>query len=428
MFNESRLLDSCQKILGSESNLRVGMTFFSDALKKTFPSLKWAALEVRNGLTAYYHESLPSKKEVDLLIYANVETTNPSQISLWSETDHDPLSITFKSGKIFGLGAEQEKVTFVSQVYAYSQIEELYAAKDINVLLVASYGRESKMQGAKRIMREVVKGRKIKKILLAHPTENKIKFGSSGRVKTKVFFPFCAQEKKLRKEHDLRENISSQSRIFSFPQGEELSENTIFKMIQDCKNFPSGTILLDLDGGSSSLSEPESTYFEVDFEAPFENSLVSKLSGFGDFLLDINKQLLDMYPSAEVKRAIHIGRCYDTEEGILFFGYNRIPATISLSKLDEWFKVFKTTIAKAGGEIDLIDARSPYMPDKNQDADFTVNITEASYFSKFCKDIAICGAGKEKPSRQANESITLSEVRESCEVYFSLLKEYMGEV
>ena len=39
------------------------------------------------------------------------------------------------------------------------------------------------------------------------------------------------------------------------------SENTIFQMIESCKLLPKGTVILDLDGGAATITEPENHLF-----------------------------------------------------------------------------------------------------------------------------------------------------------------------
>ncbi len=425
MFNKVNVLDISQKILGSESSERSGTVLFGKTLNNVFPKLKWQSLPVHGETTTYYVETNPRKKEIDLVCYVNADTRNPSQLSLWSETNFDPLLITVKNGRIYGLGAAHEKISLVSQVLAMESVLKDGGFKDKNILVAVGYGRENKMRGARRLLSEILVNRLVHRVCVAYPTENKILYGNAGRLKIKVFFPFSNKEKELRKKHDLRENISSQSKVYRYIGGEELVNNTIFQMIKSCKYLPKGTLILDLDGGLETTKEPETTYFEIDSLPPFKNSMISKFENFSEKLIKLDHDLREKFKNSKLKRAIHIGQCFDSKEGVTFFGFNLIPAHTSPKALDTWFKEFENIVRSVGGEVVIIDAQTPYVNEnrtKNKDP-YCLNATEASLFSKVCDDIIILGAGEESLAKKPNESILIDALIDSCHSYRKLFKE-----
>lgn len=429
MFSRAQVLEISQKILGAESSARSGTVSFGNVLMKVFSDLKWKSLPAHGESTVYYMETQPGKREVDLVCYVNADTANPSQLSLWTETEFDPLAVTVKRGCIYGLGAAHEKIALVPQLLAVRAVLLEQAFKDKNILIAIGYGRENKMRGARRLSSEILVDRIVRKVCVAHPTENKVLHGSAGRLKTKVFFPFSEKEKTLRKEHDLKENISSQSKVYSYIGGEGIESNTIFQMIQSCKYLPKGTVILDLDGGAATVTEPEITYFEVDFLPPFNDSMVFKFENFGEKFIELDKDLRNKFKSPDLQRAIHIGKCSDSEEGVTFFGFNLIPAYASKDDLETWFKEFEVAVKAVGGELMITDARAPYVNDgRTQDREFNcLNVTEASMFSKVCNDVVILGPGKEGLAKKPNESILIEDLVESCRRYKDLFNEILEE-
>lgn len=427
MFKREQILKTCQSVLGAETSERAGSAEFGKVLNQAFPSFDWQALPVHSENTVFYFETHPEKKEVDLLCYTNADTANPSHLSLWTETDFDPLAITFKKGCLYGLGAAHEKISIVAQSLGLEAFLRENQNSKANVMVAVGFGRESKMRGAKRLLSEVLNGRAVKKVLVAHPTSNKILKGSAGRIKTKVSFPFTEKERSLRTEHDNKENISSQSKIYSFLGSDNLKGNTIYKMIRSCENLPKGTVILDLDGGSSTVTEPETTYFEVDFAPPFANSMVSKFEDFADLLSDLDLELKEKFGSKELKKAIHIGRAFDSEEGVTFFGYNLIPARTTKGELDDWFAQFQRAVERVGGRVSISDAKAPYLNQGvNSEMKNCLSVTEASLFEKICKDILILGPGEEGAAKQPNEKLELESMVEACSIYYNLFKETLG--
>ncbi|MGH1468752.1 MAG: M20/M25/M40 family metallo-hydrolase [Bdellovibrionales bacterium] len=428
MFNKASVLDVSQKILGAESSERSGTVLFGKVLEKAFPSLSWKSLPAHGESTVYYVETKPEKKDIDLICYVNADTANPSQLSLWTETDFDPLLVTVKRGHIYGLGAAHDKVSLVAQLLALEEILKENTGLDKNILIAVGYGREFKMRGARRLLKEVVKQRKVHRVCVAHPTESKVLYGSAGRLKTKVFFPFSEKEKALRKEHDLKENTSSQSKVYSYIGGGELKDNTVFQMIESCRYLPKGTLILDLDGGAATITEPETTYFEVDSLPPFKDSMVLKFEHFGEKLLELDEDLKGKFKSGRLERAIHIGKCFDSDEGVTFFGFNLIPAYTSNQDLESWFEEFQKTVKTVGGEVMITDARSPYVNEERsgkEKEEHCLNVTEASVFSKICKDVVILGAGKEGLAKKPNESISIEDLMNTCYSYKSLFVEVL---
>lgn len=428
MFNKAEILDLSRKILSLESSERAGTVLFEGLLKESFPNFEWSSLAPHGDATVHYTETVPNSKVIDLLCYVNGDTANPSHLSLWTETDFDPLSVTLKKGRLYGLGAAHEKMSLVPQLFALNAIIKANKFKNKNIVFAIGYGRENKMRGARRLLSEFIGARDISKICLGHPTNNEIFHGSSGRLKTKVFFPFSEAEKALRKEHDLKENISSQSKVFRTSGSDLLEGNSVFQMINSCKNLPKGTLVLDLDAGSSTATEPKTTYFELDMVAPFKDSMVSKFENFGEKLTYLNETLIERFKKDKPKRAIHIGRCFDSEEGVTFFGLNLIPAHTNAEHLDSWFEEFKCAVEEVGGEVSITDARAPYLNrNRNHNEKYCLNLTDASVFSKVCDDIVILGPGLEGAAQKPNESVLLDDLVSACSNYYELFENLIGE-
>jgi hypothetical protein len=429
MISTAEILELSRSILGAESSERSGTEMLGAVLKRTFQSFPWKETQSHGGSSVFYFETMEQSDHIDLLCYVNADTTNPSQLSLWTETDFDPLAITFKKGRVYGLGAAHEKMTLVPLCLSIqNKIEELKDA-GLNIMVAVGYGREAKMRGARRLMTEVIQNKKVSKVCVAHPTQSETLYGSAGRLKTKVFYPFSEDEKKVRSQHDLRENISSQSKVYSYNGDETLKGNTIFQMIESCSHLPSGAVLLDLEGGLSHISQPETTYFELDLTTPFEGSMILKFANFSEILMKLDQELTERFNSREIKKSLHIGKVSDSEEGVTFLGYNLIPAFTKQNDLDAWFEQFQKAVLEVGGELTIVDAKGPYINPKYNEAASKncLNVTEASVFSKHCEDIIILGPGIDGMAKKPNESISIEALKRSCGVYESLFSSLRGE-
>ncbi len=424
MDSSTSLLTVCRKALAIESSRVVGNKLIGEFLKETFSDFKWSEVTVHGGNSLFYTETNPQKNKIDILCYSNLDTGTPGHLSLWDETEFDPLNPVVKKGKLFGLGASNVKLSIFPQLKALIDTSK-ESLSDKNIVIVGGFGRESNMRGAKRALRDLVKKREVDRLFVSHPTGSCLSRGSIGRLKMRVFFPFTEDEKNYRKEHDLKENNLSQSRIFSSEDASAINANSIYKLIESTQLLPEGTLVLDLEGGTSYTTEPESTFFEIDFEPKLKQSVVQKLKKFSDLILKINDGLLDGFVNKDLKRAIHIGRCMDNEEGLTFYGYCLFPSNIETPQLDEWLNEFKKNVEEVGGEVKVMDLQAPVL--LNNSSDFlnqkyvndliSLNSTEASFFAHHFPNVYIFGPGDEDLSKKPNENVDLHDLSLSYDFY-----------
>ena len=410
-------LAQVKELLAVETSSQTGTLHYRNVLNKTFPQFNWKSTEEESGRALHYFETQEQCPSVDFLVYVNLDTHNPSSLSLWTETDFDPLNITLKKGRVFGLGASHEKASLTPLLSAISK----FPNHKKNIVFVGGYGRELNMIGAKRCISEIVKKRSVEKVVVVHPTNNQPSFSSSGRTKLEVFFPFSEEEKEERDQHDLRENISSQSKVINKNEGDRLVDDVIFKALKSCSNLPSGTLLLDFSGGTNTITEAQSVYFEIDSSPLLENSMVSKMSDFSDTLEELNLELINKFSKKVPPKALHIGKVVTTTEGVSFYGYNLIPSLVSPSELNAWFKRFDSIIKKNDGTIRIRDTKKSFVSNIGDKSLIEVTdclkVTEATVFSRYFDDVRIFGVGEEGLSQKPNEYVVIDELT-AAENYF----------
>ena len=420
------LLAKTKTLLSFETSAQRGTKDFGEVLKKAFPEYDWHSTKEESGCALHYFETGSKEsitEEVDLFIYVNADTNNASSLSLWKETDCDPLNITFKTDSVYGLGANHEKVSIIPVLNTIKKLENKG-----KIIFVAGYGREMNMIGAKRAISEILDKRPVKNTLVLHPTESKLLKSSVGRTKIEVFFPFTDEEIRLKDDHDLRENIFSQSKIFNKKEESSLNEDVIFKALQSFSLLPIGTLLLDFSGGTGTITEAQSVYFEIDAAPSLEKSMISRLESFSKILNRVNKTLLDKFTPERPSKALHIGKAMTTTEGVFFYGYNLIPAGVSTSDLSSWFKMFSDEVEKQEGFVRVRDNKKPFnskeIDAKNEPG--ALQVTEATIFSRYYSNICIFGVGKEGLYQKPNEHVELSELRAAEENFLEYLKSRIG--
>ena len=420
------LLSQAKAILSFETSAQRGTKDFGDVLVNAFPQFDWQSTKDESDCALHYFElkGKSDSADIDLLVYVNVDTNNPSSLPLWSETDFDPLNITFKKNTIYGLGASHEKVSLIPVLNSISKND--FSG---NLLFVAGYGRELNMIGAKRSVSEILDKRDVKQIVVLHPTESKLLKSSVGRTKIEVFFPFTEEEKQLKDDHDLRENIFSQSKIFNKKDDPILDEDVIFKALHSFSLLPTGTLLLDFSGGTGTITEAQSVYFEIDAAPTLEKSMIGRLESFASILKKVNKTLLEKFKPLKPGKALHLGKAATTTEGVFFYGYNLIPAGVSVGDLNSWFKLFSDEVEKQEGFVRIRDNKKPFSAESiGNDEVGALQVTEATVFSRYYSNISIFGAGQEGLYQKPNEKVSIPQLEEAERSFSSYIKKLESRV
>lgn len=414
-----------KQALACESSQRSGNESLSTFLKTHFSVFPWQSLKLDSQYLHYFDwKKNKNSEDIDLLFYINGDTNNPSHLSLWNESHFDPLNPTLKQGKLIGLGAAHEKASLVPSLMA---LKKSLKKENLNIFFAIGYGKEDGMLGAKRLHSELLKTRKVKKMCVAFPTESKPVFHSVGRTKMEVFFPFSEKEKQARENHNTQENTLSQSKIYNHRGGERLEDNVIFKALEACSLLPGGTLLLDMSAGRNTITEAESLYLEVDFSPNIKDSMVSRLEKISEVLLDLNQKLLQLFSTERPRRALHLGKCTVTSEGLSLYGLNLIPPKASVEELKDFYELFHSEVEKAGGLLRIRDSKKPFSNSNfSQEETVCLNVTEASYFSRYYNDIVILGLGKEGLAKQANEFLSLDEL-DFCVIQYTKLIDSLQE-
>lgn len=386
-----------------------------------------------------YGVSMKDPVELDYLFVNPLDTENPGPFRAWSEMAEDPFDSMVKGSRLYGLGANSGKLNLILQLRALKNVNEEQRRK---VGVLGTYGRSLKSYGVLKFLRE--SQLKVKNIIVGFPTQNQIVSTQAGRIRMRISLPFSASEKEARRKHDELENSSSQSQYFnSKPRTEEAHKNywqgnTIVQSFEFLNNLPDQIVILDLEGGKDTSSEPRSALLEFDLaNHDIADPMSLKLRKLYACLEELNLEFeratnKNFEPSSP---QINFGRVKCDYDQIEIFGECVFPPGLGSEISDKWMSDLRKDIAALGGDSKILSQRLPYIFEGEESflkktldicqlsqAKSLAYTTEADLFKLAGYNPLVYGPGDFESLFLPNESVELEDLDQAEAFYLRLMK------
>jgi acetylornithine deacetylase/succinyl-diaminopimelate desuccinylase-like protein len=393
------------------------------------------------NLIARFSEKRP---DYEFLFQTHLDTVDPGPYSMWTETSRNPFDATIRDGKIYGLGAADVKLDFLCKLQALSQFKDQKNWKTPPVL-VATYGEETGMVGALKLIR---KNRVSSKMaLIGEATDLQLVYAGKGFASVEIRIPFSKEELQYRLDHNLRESTSTQSKLFhgvsahsSTPQ---LGDSAVLKMLNYLLMLPESVVIMEIDGGTRRNSIPGHAFLEIDATA-VKNSMISKVVGVYKSIQKLEKEFLnftdhEFIPSTPT---LNIGIIRTLEDQVLLGGSCRIPPMISQETYENWMRLLQSDCEKFGAEFRVTDYKKPFRTNDNSvfvkgcmdeiralglknKLGTLASANEASLFSRVGVDCLVFGAGRREANiHTATEHVLIEDLDKSTQFYSQVLKRF----
>jgi acetylornithine deacetylase/succinyl-diaminopimelate desuccinylase-like protein len=345
---------------------------------------------------------------------------------------------------IYGLGTADTKLDFLCKLEAAKKF--LGRALKVPFVLVGTFGAQGGMNGAIKLIRR--KKLNAKRALIGEPTQMQLVVAGQGLAVVEISVPFSDEERAYRREHDLMESSSTQSRMFSgkaaHSSDPQIGENAIVKMLSYLQQLPEGIALMDVDGGVNHNSVPSTAVLEIDTVAGFKDPLVPKLSKIFSNLRELEVELQEFreagfqppYPT------MNLGMVRTSEAGVRITGSCRLPPSVTDAVYEGWMKKLERSVHAVGATFRVKDYRKGF--NSRPESEFVRSTqevlshmqlplelhkitmaTEASVFSRLGIECLVWGPGQSVGNSHApNESIRISELMKATEFYQRMIERF----
>ena len=308
--------------------------------------------------------------EKTFLLQSHLDTTDPGAYSLWKKNQSNPFDAVIDEGFIYGLGAAEVKIDFLCKLFAMYNIKKKTNTnefKTLSPILVGTFGEESGMQGALKIIRK----NKLNALyaLISAPSDLQIINAAKGFVTVEIRIPFSKIEMDFKQKHSELSDASSYSKVFSgkatHSSTPHLGENAASKLFEYLGGMDTNQIILDIDAGSRFNIVPHQAIVELGPLPEKNQNLKTALSKMNQIYETIRLIELDMknYPDLEFTPhhstySIGVVRMY--EDYILIGGSCRIVPLVGSDVYEKWIKMFQQSCQDIGAEFHLQDYKKPF--------------------------------------------------------------------
>lgn len=366
-------IESCRKFIAIDSSPEVGSRELADFAAKLCldRGLQVDFQEEHGGeLTHANVIARPQgpRPSLEFMLQTHLDTPDPGPFSLWSFNESNPFDATIIDGKIYGLGAADVKLDFLCKLEAMASFADQKFSK-LPPVLVATFGEETGMQGALKLIRKNKISAKM--AMIGEPSDLGLITAAKGFAIVEIVIPFSEEEKKYRDEHNLQESTTSQSRLFhgksAHSSTPHLGESAVIKLFDYLAQLPERVVVMEADGGISFNSVPAQSVLEVDIVSSIRDPISKKLLRIFRAIQDLEREF-QMHTDSEFMPphpTLNIGMVRTKEDSILLGGSCRMPPIITQEKYEEWMGFLKTVAEEVGGEFKVVDYKRPFRTPAN---------------------------------------------------------------
>lgn len=389
------------------------------------------------------------RPQEEFLLQTHLDTVDPGPFSLWTQNGANPFDAHIIDGKIYGLGAADVKLDFLCKLEALSQVRS--QMKDPNSwrlppVLVGTFGEESGMQGALKLIRKNKISAKM--ALIGEPSDLRVINAAKGFASVEIRVPFSDEEMRYRNEHNLRESTSTQSKLFrgksahsSMPH---LGESAIVKMLESLMMLPDSVNVMEMDGGINFNTVPSHAFLEIDMVSGVQSPISQKIANIYRAAKSLEAEFSkykdqDFFPSTPT---LNIGLVRTSESEIQLSGTCRIPPLITQEIYEAWMEQLRKVCEMNGASFRVNDYKKPFRTAADSalvqacmaelqamglepQPISQASTNEASIFSRVGVDCVCFGPGqRENNVHTPQEHVSLADLEKATEFYKRIIERF----
>lgn len=451
-FQIEQFIQHCRRLIGLDTSAASGSTV------ETVNFLEHLALEqgfdveviheLQNGVqqsNILIRTEKFNPGDQELLLQTHLDTVDPGSFALWKHNDFNPFDATIIDGKIYGLGSAEVKLDFLCKLEALKKLKKNNFIK-MKPVLVGTFGEESGMQGALRLIRKNKMNARF--ALIGEPSDLKIIHAAKGFATVEIRIPFSEIEKKYRIQKNELEQTSTQSKVFSgkstHSSTPHLGDNAINKMLDYIQKLPENLVIIDIDGGTRFNTVPNQAFVEFEIASHEQNFALQKINRIYSVLKQVELEMqelqdLEFEPNHST---LSIGIVRTTEDYILLGGSCRILPSVTQDVYEKWMNKIKFICDENGSIFQITDYKRPF---RTNDSSILIktaqsilskmkldtnclalaSTNEASLFSRLGIDCICFGAGaREGNMHTTEENVRIDDLVKSIEFYQTMIERF----
>ena len=442
-------IETCRKLIALDSSPTSSTVEVVDFLAKeaVLAGLHVEVIhEVQNGITQANILVRPEKfnpGDNEFLLQTHLDTVDPGNFSLWKKTGYNPFDATIIDGKIYGLGAAEVKLDFICKLEALKNTKK-EKFSNLKPVLVGTFGEETGMQGALKIIRK----NKInaKYALIGEASDLKIIQAAKGFAVVEIRIPIEAEERNYKIVRNAFESTSTQTKLFSGQAAHsstpQLGDNAIKKMLDYLQKMPDNMVVVEADGGTRFNMIPNQAMIELDLSSHIKNLSLQKLNKIYQALLEVElnmRETLD-HEFEPNHSTLSIGIIRTFEDSLLLGGSCRILPNVTQDQYEYWMKKIEKVCEENGAQFRITDYKKPFRTSENsvliktaQNVLEKMNLdskcitlastNEASLFTRLNMECICIGAGaREGNVHTAEEHVKIEDLEKAAYFYQQMIE------
>ncbi len=408
--------------------------------------------EIQNGIAqanilVRCHPFQPGDQE--FLLQTHLDTVDPGSFSMWKKNSFNPFDAVIEDGKIYGLGAAEVKLDFLCKLQVLIGLKNQnppIVFKNLKPVLVGTFGEETGMQGALKLIRK----NKInaKYALIGEPTNLNIVSAAKGFATVEIKIPISDEEQKHKSEKLISESTSTQTKIFSGRSAHsstpQLGESAAIKMFEFLNQLPDHVVIVDIDAGTRVNMIPNQAMVELDVSAQIRQTSIQKINYLFRAMNSVQEKMKattdnDFEP---IHSTLSVGIIRTHADHIFIGGSCRILPTVQQEAYESWMNVIRDACAEVGAEFSLQDYKRPFRTVENSvfvkaaQAELQklgidsrcrslASTNEASLFSRLGIECLCLGAGlREGNVHTPNEYVSISDLEKAIVFYTKMIERF----
>lgn len=381
----------------------------------------------------------------EFLLQTHLDTVDPGSFSMWKKNSFNPFDAVISDGKIYGLGAAEVKLDFLCKLQVLIDLKN-QGFKNLKPVLVGTFGKETGMQGALKLIRK--NKIRAKYALIGEPTNLNLVNAAKGFATVEIKIPISVEEQKYKSEKLISESASTQTKIFAGRSAHSstphLGESAAVKLFDFLEQLPDQVVIVDIDAGTRVNMIPNQAMVELDLTAQVRETTIQKINHLYKALKRVQEQMKSIVDQnfEPIHSTLSVGIIRTHEDHIFIGGSCRILPSVQQESYESWMNLIGVACKEVGAEFVLQDYKRPFKTDENSvfvkvaqseleklgldsQCRSLASTNEASLFSRLGIECLCLGAGvREGNVHTPSECVTISDLEKAVVFYKKMIERF----